>query len=430
MLGTRAGLPLLAAALLAVACDAPGTDDSSAPPLLSEAPPAVAGMSATALDRIPAAMAAYVEDGRLPGVVTMVARDGRIVHWDAVGYRDVASGEPLERNDVFRIYSMTKPVTSVAALILMEEGALSLEDPVSDHIPEFAGLTVLGAAGEEVPVTAPVTVEHLLTHTAGMTYGFFSDTPVDRIYRESDFFFTARDLAGFAAGAAELPLLFQPGSAWQYGIATDVLGRVVEVASGRSLDDFITERILEPLEMDESGFVVPEEGLDRFVTKYMITEEGLVQADPALGQDSDYTRPPGWLSGGGGMVSTPADYVRFLQMLLDGGTLGDIRILEEETVALMTSDRLPDGMAPLGLLGIFPPAYGFGLGVAVLVDEAATPAPDHAGSYFWTGIANTFFWVDPGADLIAMVWTQVEPFMTYPLDSEFRAMVYQALQEE
>ena len=410
--GTTVPVTILLAVLFTAACETPAPEGAAAPPLLSEAPPASVGMSADALERIPSAMEAYVADGRLPGVVTMVARDGRIVHWDAVGYRDLASSDPLDRNDVFRIYSMTKPVVSVAALILVEEGALALDDPVSEYIPEFAELTILEASGAEVPAGTPMTVEHLLTHTSGLTYGFFGDTPVDRLYRASGLFGTTDGLDAFTAAAAELPLLFDPGSAWNYSISTDILGRVVEEASGRSLDAFITERILEPLEMNETGFVLPESRGDRFVSKYMVTDDGLVVADPARGEDWNY-REPGWISGGGGLVSTPADYIRFAQMLLDDGALGDVRILQPGTVAMMTENRLPEAMTPIEVSGVFPPAFGFGLGVAVLEEPAATPAADHEGSYFWAGVANTFFWVDPEADLIAMVWTQVEPFLMY-----------------
>jgi CubicO group peptidase (beta-lactamase class C family) len=413
---------------LAPACAAQERVDaggSAADAGLPAAHPPDVGMSPEALAGIGPAMRAYVEDGRLAGVVTMVARRGRVVHWNAVGARRLDEGDALQPDDLFRIYSMTKPITSVAAMILVEEGRISLDDPVSDFIPGFADVTVLNEAGERVRPARAMTVRHLLTHTSGLTYGFFGDTEVDRLYRRSAFFTSARGLDDLTAQLAELPLLAHPGSRWTYSVSTDVLGRVIEVASGQPFDEFVRERILDPLGMDDTAFSVPRDKRERFTTSYRVFGNRLELADSP--EDGAFTRAPGWVSGGGGLVSTASDYVRFAQMLLNGGQLDEVRVLGPESVLAITSNQLPDALIPIDLGSLLPPAYGFGLGVAVLVHEDVTPEPDHAGSYFWGGAANTFFWVDPEAELVAMVWTQVEPFGVYPIESEFRALVYAAL---
>jgi len=380
-------------------------------------------MSSERLARIRPAMQAYVDSGRLAGVMTMVARNGRVVHWESVGMRDIESGDPLQPDDLFRIYSMTKPITSVAAMILVEQGMLSLDDRLSEFIPEFANVTVLTDSGEHAAPARPITVEHLLTHTSGLTYGFRGDTPVDRLYRESGFLSAANGLDDFVARLAELPLLATPGSRWNYSVSTDVLGRVVEIASGQPFDVFVTERILTPLQMDDTGFWVPPEKRSRFMANYGLVDGNLVSSDSP--NDGTFTRPPGWLSGGHGLVSTASDYIRFAQMLLNGGHLADVEILQPETVQIMTTNRLPESLVPID---IGAPAFGFGLGVAVLVEEDETPQPDNDGSYFWAGTATTHFWIDPEADLIAMVWTQFQPVGLYAIHSEFRSLVYEALQ--
>ena len=387
--------------------------------------PAAAGMSAARLERIGPAMQAYVDAGRVAGVMTMVARRGQVVHWAAAGLRDVAGGDPLEPDDIFRIYSMTKPITSVAVMALVEDGVLALDDPLADFIPEFGDVEVLRADGERTAPERPLTIAHLLTHTAGLTYGFFGDSPVDRLYREAGFFEGASGLADFGRQAAALPLLFSPGDAWNYGISTDILGRVVEVASGQPFDAFLQARILDPLGMDDTAFVVPAEKRDRFTGHYARQDGALALVDSPL--DGEYTRPPSWLSGGGGLTSTASDYIRFAQMLLGGGSLDGARILAPETVQAMRTNRLPKAQTPIELGGYLSPGYGFGLGFAVLVDAASSPEPDNAGVFRWAGAANTFFWIDPEAELIGMVWTQLNPFASSELEREFQTLVYEAL---
>jgi CubicO group peptidase (beta-lactamase class C family) len=407
----------------------PGPDGASpraADAGLPAASPENAGMSSERLARIGPAMQAYVDDGRLAGVMTMVARDGQVVHWEAAGMRDVAAGDPLEPDDIFRIYSMTKPITSTAVMILVEEGAIALDDPVSKFIPAFADVTVLADDGARATPERPMTVEHLLTHTSGLTYGFFGDSPVDRIYNQSGFFTQAEGLADFAERVATLPLLASPGDRWNYSVSTDILGRVVEVASGQSFDAFLQARILDPLEMGDTSFVVPPEKRDRFTANYARPSGTLQMIDSPV--DGQYTQPPRWLSGGGGLASTASDYIRFAQMLLQDGKLGEVRILAPETVRAMRSNRLPDALVPIQLGGFLSPGYGFGLGFAVVVDADASPEPDNDGVFRWAGAANTFFWIDPEAELIGMVWTQFNPFAAYDIEREFQTLVYEALE--
>ena len=432
--------PALLTALLgavlacAAACAPPEVADEPPPPAapypakhagLPTAEPASAGMSAERLARIRPAVQAYVDDGRLAGVMTLVARRGQVVHWDAVGLRDVEAADPLEPDDIFRIYSMTKPITSVAAMILVEQGKVALDDPVSKFVPEFAAVTVLDAEGERVAPDRPLTIEHLLTHTSGLTYGFFGDSPVDRLYNESGFFTRAEGLEDFAHEAAALPLLANPGDRWNYGVSTDILGRVVEVASGQPFDAFLRARILQPLEMDDTAFVVPRDKLDRFTGHYVREDGALQLVDSPL--DGEYTRPPAWLSGGGGLTSTASDYIRFAQMLLQDGQLGGVRILAPETVRMMRANRLPEALVPIQLGAYLSPGYGFGLGFAVVVDAESSPEPDNDGVFRWAGAANTFFWIDPETDLIGLVWTQLNPFAAYDLEREFQTLVYEAL---
>ena len=393
---------------------------------LPAAVPESAGMSSEGLARIGPAMRAYVDDGRLAGVMTMVARRGQVVHWETDGMRDLAAGDPLEPNDIFRIYSMTKPLTSVAVMILVEEGAVALDDPVSKFIPAFAGVNVLNDAGERVAPARPMTVEHLLTHTSGLTYGFFGDSPVDRIYNQSGFFTQAEGLDDLARRVADLPLLASPGDRWNYSVSTDILGRVVEVASGQAFDAFLQARIFDPLEMNDTAFVVPADKRDRFAVHYARPDGTLQVIDSPV--DGQYTQRPPWLSGGGGLTSTASDYIRFAQMLLQDGELGGARILESETVQAMRSNRLPDALVPIQLGTFLSPGYGFGLGFAVVVDADASPEPDNDGVFRWAGAANTFFWIDPAAELIGMVWTQFNPFAAYDLEREFQTLVYEALE--
>ncbi len=345
------------------------------------------GVSAERLEQIPLAMQRYVDDGRVGGIVTMVARRGRLVHWDAVGFRDIESQDPLEANDIFRIHSMTKPVTSVAVMMLVEDGLMSLDDPVSRHLPAFADVDVY-SEGELVSPRQPITIADLLGHTSGLTYGLFGQTHVDSLYREANVF--SGDLANLVEEVARLPLLDHPGSLWNYSVSTDVLGRLVKVVGGQPFDEFLRARIFTPLGMTDTDFAVPPEKTTRFATGYAAARNGrLRRVDSPV--EGTYNTKPLVLSGGSGLVSTAADYVRFAQMLLNGGELDGARLLGPETVELMQTNRLAEELIPVSIGTWKADGYGFGLGFSVLVDNDATPVPDNDGVFRWWGIGSTYF---------------------------------------
>ena len=369
-------------------------------------------------------MQRYVDEGRVGGIVTLVARRGRLVHWNAVGFRDLESGDPLEPNDIFRIQSMTKPITSVAVMMLVEDGAVSLDDPVSRHLPAFADVEVY-AEGELVSPRRPITVADLLGHTSGLTYGLFGRTQVDSLYREANVF--SGDLANLVEEVAGLPLLGHPGSRWNYSVSTDVLGGLVEVVGGQPFDEFLRARIFTPLGMTDTDFVVPPEKTARFTTSYAATRNGALRVvdSPVEGA---YNTKPVLLLGGSGLVSTAADYVRFAQMLLNGGELDGARILRPETVELMRTNRLAEDLIPISIATWRADGYGFGLGFSVLVDDEATPGPDNDGVFRWWGIGSTYFWIDPEAELVGLLLTQLNPPTLPMLESEFQTLVYNALE--
>jgi CubicO group peptidase (beta-lactamase class C family) len=378
--------------------------------------PEEVGLSSAVLARIEPAMQALVDSGRTAGVVTLVARRGEIVHWDATGWR-VLGEDPLEPDDVFRIYSMTKPVTSVAAMMLIEEGKLSLDTPLADVLPEFAAVQVLDGTALRPPAR-PILIRHLLSHTAGLGYGDIGRTPVDSLYRAARLgvWGTAGDLDRTVDAIASLPLAFDPGSRWNYSLGVDVLGRVVEVVSGRTLAEFFQERIFEPLGMDDTGFHVQPEDLDRFTAAYAPSPTGLRVGESNV--DGQHTRPAQWYSGGGGLTSTASDYVRFAQMLLNDGELDGVRLLRSETVEAMRTNQLPPELVPM------PPIvgqnHGFGLGFAVSMGE-------HPGTFRWLGIAGTYFWIDPNEDLIVFAWNQLRPNGGAPIDRIVSEIVYEAI---
>jgi CubicO group peptidase (beta-lactamase class C family) len=395
-----------------------------------------AGFDAGRLARIDRHFGRYVEDGRLPGWLVLVSRHGRVVHLATCGRRDLEAGLPVETGTRFRIYSMTKPVTAVAAMQLYEEGAFALKDPVSAFIPAFADVRVYRdgpASGPRTePATRPVRLWHLLTHTAGLTYGFHHANPVDELYRAAGFEWVApegHDLAECCDLWAGLPLLFEPGSEWNYSVASDVLGRVVEVVSGQPLDQFFQERIFGPLGMADTGFWVPEADAGDLAALYVAGPDGPVRDDDLGGRA---LRRPACLSGGGGLVSTAADYHRFTQALARGGELEGARLLGPRTLAYMARNHLPGG-ADLESFGrrLFSETtfdgVGYGLGFAVLLDPVANKVLSTPGELAWGGAASTFFWVDPAEQLTAIFLTQLLPSSTYPLRSELRQLVYQAL---
>jgi CubicO group peptidase (beta-lactamase class C family) len=410
--------------------------------LKADVDPAEVGLDAQRLERIDRYFARYVDDGRLPGWLLMVSRDGKVAHVASRGSRDLEAGTPVEPDTLWRIYSMTKPVTSVAAMMLYEEGAFALTDPVSAFIPSFAGVRVFAGGSDlkmvTVPATEPVRIWHLLTHTAGLTYGFLRAHPVDARYRANGFEWTqprGLDLAGCCEAWAGMPLLFQPGTEWNYSVATDVLGRVIEVASGQDLDEFMASRIFRPLGMTETGFGVAEPDRPRLAALYAPGKDGTATRLDALAAVAH--RRPACLSGGAGLISTAADYHRFTQMLLGlphspAGELEGVRLLSPRTVGYMTRNQLPGG-ADLESFGrqLFAEApfrgTGFGLGFAVVLDAAAGKNLTTAGEYAWGGAASTAFWVDPAEQLTAAFYTQLLPSSAHPIRAELRQLVYQAL---
>jgi CubicO group peptidase (beta-lactamase class C family) len=410
--------------------------------LKAEADPAEVGLDPERLDRLDRHYQRYVDDGRLPGWLITVSRRGRLAHVSCYGSRDLEAGLPVETSTLWRIFSMTKPVTSVAAMMLYEEGAFELTDPVSAFIPSFADVRVYSGGPATNPVTVPaaepVRIWHLLTHTSGLTYGWHHAHPVDARYRAAGFEWgqpRGMDLAQCADAWAAQPLLFQPGSEWNYSVATDVLGRVVEVISGQALDEFFASRILLPLGMTDTAFWAGEAEAGRLGGVYTRNEAGGLSRLEAIGRVGSHR--PQTLSGGGGLVSTAADYHRFTQMLLGlpgspAGELDGVRLLGPRTVAYMTRNHLPGG-ADLDTFGRPLDArapqrgVGFGLGFAVVIDPAARKTLSSAGEYSWGGAASTAFFVDPAEELTASFYTQFMPSSAYPIRPQLRQLIYQAV---
>jgi CubicO group peptidase (beta-lactamase class C family) len=410
--------------------------------LKAEVDPGEVGLDAQRLQRIDRHFARYVDDGRLPGWLVAVSRRGRMAHVSCHGSRDLEAGLPVEPDTLWRIYSMTKPVTSVAAMILYEEGAFELSDPVSNFIPAFADVRVYAGGSDQrqvtVPAAEPVRIWHLLTQTSGLTYGFLRVHPVDALYRAAGFEWSVPagvDLAAACEAWAGFPLLFQPGTEWNYSVATDVLGRVVEVASGQRLDDFFAARILGPLGMTDTAFYVSDEGAGRLAALYTPAAGGKTARLDSLGR---VPRQPARLnSGGGGLLSTAADYHRFLHMLLDtpgspAGELDGIRLLGPRTVGYMARNHLPGG---LDLETFGRPMYaespfagmGFGLGFGVVIDPVRTRVVCSEGELTWGGAASTAFWIDQREELAVAFYTQLLPSSTYRIRPQLRQLVYQAV---
>ena len=396
---------------------------------LPVAKPEAVGLSPEKLALIGPALEALVTNQQIAGAVTIIARQGQLVYWEAVGQRDVASGLPMERDTIMRIHSMTKPITSVAILMLMEDGQLGLDDPVGKFLPEMKGLKVFVRASGTNLITEPArrepTVRDLLRHTAGLTYGFFSATPVDQAYRRADLLALDNTLTDLTRKLGGLPLQYQPGTVWNYSFATDVLGRLVEVVSGKPLDVFLAERILQPLDMRDTGFSVPPEKLARFAATHGVAAGKLCVSD-APGT-SPYRAHPSLLSGGGGLVSTARDYLRFCQMLAAGGELGGRRLLRRETVQSMTANQLPASAMPIAIGSNPRPGVGFGYGFSVQVQrDPRSVAP--IGEYGWGGAASTHVWISPKDELIVIALQQFEPY-TAVLEQTLKPPGYDAIRD-
>ena len=417
--------------------------------------PESVGLSSERLERVSRWLGEQVSGERLAGLSVLIGRRGRIAFFEARGQADQSSGRSFSRDTIVRIYSMTKPVTTVAAMMLYEEGCFQLDDPIANYLPEF-GSTEVWAGGDApltdtVPVTSPITVAHLMTHTAGLTYGFMQANVVDAAYRQEklDFPGGSGDLASQVERLAGIPLICQPGSEWNYSVAIDVLGRLVEVWSGMSLAEFFQARLFDPLDMRDAGFHVETGSADRFAACYApatggdlssigkapSAEEaaargGLKLQDPA--EESRFLEPANVYAGGGGLVASMRDYARFCQMLMNGGELDGARILGRKTIEYMRRNHLPDNrdMAAMGQPVWSETSYdgiGFGLGWAVVIDPVKARFVTSEGEHHWGGAASTFFWLDAEEDLFVILLTQLMPSSSYPIRRELRQRVYQAL---
>ena len=402
--------------------------------------PEAVGLSSDRLKRIESFVKAkYIDSGKLPCALTQVWRRGQLAYTSVLGSADVERNKPLKADTLFRIYSMTKPITSVAFMMLVEEGLVALDDPVHRFIPAWRdqGVFVAGApsAWQTRRVAEPMRMIDLLRHTSGLTYGFQQRTNVDAAYRKLklDGVDSEGGLQAFVDTLGTIPLEFSPGEAWNYSVSTDVLGYLVEAISGQPFDVFLKTRIFDPLKMGDTGFFVPEDQRGRFAACYALTPSGKVvlQDDP---ETSRFLSDPSVKSGGGGLVSTADDYMRFCRMLLNGGELDGARLLSPKTIKLMTMNHLPGGKELVHMSkSLFSEAVfeglGFGLGFAMTIDQARTKNLGSLGEYFWGGMASTAFWIDPVEDLAVVFMTQLTPSSSYPIRRELRTLVYSSLTE-
>ena len=397
------------------------------------------GVDGAALARLDGfLLSRYIEPGRIAGCVTLIARGGSIVHCSALGMMDRELGKPMAADAIFRIYSMSKPITSVAMMQLHERGLFHLSDPVSRFIPQWRDLEVW--VGGEYPdyVTRPpdraMTIRDLLSHQSGLTYGF-QGGPVEAGYFAREVYragtMRGRDLRSMVERLAELPLKFSPGEHWNYGLSTDVCGYLVEVISGQRFDEYLREHIFDPLGMVDSGFFVPSDQHHRLAANYEAGADGQLRQTDLFGAD-EFLEPPTFLSGGGGLVSTAQDYWRFCQMMLNGGELDGVRVLGPKTVELMTMNHLPDdGELSACALGTWAESandgVGFGLGFAMVLDLPRTQNLGSVGEYWWEGSASTIFWVDPAEELIVIFMTQFMPSDTFDFRGQIKQVLYPGL---
>jgi CubicO group peptidase (beta-lactamase class C family) len=413
------------------------------------ASPESAGMSKAALDRVEAHLKhRYIDSGRFPGTQLLIYRRGKIVHSTVQGFADVERKVPVKDDTIFRIYSMTKPITSVAFMMLFEEGRVALDEPVHKYIPEWKNLGVFQAGTAPAfltkPPSRPMLIVDLLRHTSGLTYGFQQRSNVDAAYREMriEELDKGKTLQSVIDELAKLPLEFSPGEAWNYSVSADVIGYLIGKISGKPFEQFLKERIFDPLDMNDTDFFVPAAKARRFAACYSADPEGGVtlhatdrkggltlQDDPTK---SSFLSPPSFFSGGGGLCSTAADYLTFCRALLNGGELGGVRLLGPKTLKLMTSNHLPGGRdLPAMSRSLFSEAtyngIGFGLGFAVTMDPAQTLIAGSPGEFSWGGLATTSFFIDPAEQLITIFMTQVIPSSAYPIRRELRTMVYAAI---
>jgi CubicO group peptidase (beta-lactamase class C family) len=402
-------------------------------PLVS---PDQVGLSAARLSRISSWMKGWVDSGRLPGLSVCIMRKGELAFAETCGRADIERNRPMRPDTIFRIYSMTKPLTSTAIMMLYEEGRFQLDDPISRFIPAFRNPRVYagGSRGkiDSTPAEREITFRDLLTHTSGLTYGFMESNPVDALYRAKDgvdFQTATSSLKDVVEKLATFPLIAQPGKAWNYSVATDVLGYLVEVISGQPFEDFLVEKVIRPLGMTDTDFYVPKAKHERLAANYSAGPGGKLDLLDDPGK-SRYLAPRNVNSGGGGLVSTASDYLRFCKMMLNKGELDGVRLLGRKTVELMTMNHLKGDMADMGMPRFSESTYygiGFGLGFSVTLDPAKAHILGTAGEYAWGGAASTAFWCDPKEDMAVVLLTQLMPSSTYPIRRELRVLSYQAI---
>ncbi len=395
---------------------------------LSRATPSSVGLSEAGVQDLADGMRKAVDDGNLAGIVSTLMRNGKVVHMDAYGYQDIENAVPITEDTIFRIFSMTKPVTGVALMMLHEEGKFSLDDAVSRHIPQLANLEVAiedGPGG--FPVTEPahheMTIRELMSHTGGLTYGMFSRSQVDSQYVSANILDDTGTLEDMITKLSRIPLRQQPGSLWHYSVSVDVQGYLVEVLSGQTFEQFLQERLFNPLGMTDTGFSVPDDKRDRFSKVYQSGQGGLTAPADNLG--GDYGHPASFFGGGGGLVSTIGDYMKFTQMLANGGELNGVRILSPESVTMMRTNQLPAGMAEIPGY----PGNQFGVDFAIVADPSRNDGMSE-GSYWWWGIGGTWFWIDPVEDLVFIGMIQNRNLMyARQLQGISKRLVYSAITE-
>lgn len=384
------------------------------------------GFSLPRLGRIKTLQQRFMDEGKLPGFVTLVARRGEVAYLDAVGYRDLEEKRPYQTDTIVRIYSMTKPITSVALLMLYEQSLFNLHDPLYDYLPEFKEMTVW-EEGKEVPAARPITIQNILTHTSGMTYGNPEGSHVDQLYHRANLHKKERTLEEMVKLIAQMPLRFHPGDRWHYGMSTDVVGRLVEVLTGQSLAEYIDQHICQPLQMHDTAFHISPDKTERFATLYHVTPENpLAILDQP--KTSEYLPPVTLYSGGAGMVSTIGDYFRFAQCLANKGEFEGVRLLGRKTVERMRQNHLSAELMPV-TFEFSDPFYGlgFGLGVSPMVNITQSGIMGSNGDHGWGGYAETVFWIDPQEELLVINLTQCIPSGHYPIRKLLRTAVYQSL---
>jgi CubicO group peptidase (beta-lactamase class C family) len=393
---------------------------------LPVAKPEEVGMSSAKLGKVDDVLKGFIAEKKLAGCIVAIARKGKVVHFGTYGKMDVERDKPMKPGSIFRIYSMSKAITTAAALILFDEGKYDLDDPVSKYIPEFKELSVL-REGQAEPAKRQMTVRDLMRHTSGLSYGFVGNSAVEKRYKKDKPIDRASSLPTMITKLSDIPLAFEPGTKWQYSVSIDVLGRLIEIWSGNKFEDFLAERICKPLDMKDTAFDVPKGKVDRFTANYAPNGSGELRLvdDPAK---SRYLTPAGLASGGGGLVSTTRDYLRFLQMVLNGGELHGKRILKKKTVRLMTRNQLPKKIMPIRIGPIPRVGVGFGLGFSTRVSMGPWDPGGRVGEFGWGGAASTHYWVSPKDELVVVTMEQIMPY-SFMTEWAVKKLIYDAIEK-